>query len=129
MKISKLLYLAIIPLLINPSLNASKDVFADINDTSVYLEQMYPDRACARELRRCEIDNRYLEKELLVMEDELTRARRKIKRMQQRIQDYEYELSLYKNRNPRRPRAHGYDTPSSYQGKGKARSPRKPRNY
>lgn len=127
MKISKLLYLAIIPLLINPSLNASKDIHADINQASVYLTEMHPDRACARELRRCEIDNRYLEKELLVMEDELTRARRKIKRMQQRIQDYEYELSLYKNRGPRRPRAHGYDTPASHPGKG--RSPRKPRKY
>ncbi len=115
MKLSNFLYLLIFPLLMTPSLNASKDSDTQHNIQSVFVEQsLYPnnDRRCARNLRESEAANRYLEKEILVLDDELARANRRIKLMRQKIRDYEYKLDRYQKRSPRRPNAHGYELPS-----------------
>ncbi|MEL6253874.1 MAG: hypothetical protein AAFR87_17835 [Bacteroidota bacterium] len=127
MKLSKLLYLAIIPLLISPSLNASKDSHVETNVQSVFFEEVYEhgkDRKLSRALRECESANRYLEKEMYVMEDELARAKRRMKRMQARIRDYETQLEYYQKRAPRRPRAAGYGD-----GRNRSRNGYKYRNY
>ena len=118
MKLSNLLYLSILPLLLTPSLNASKDSHVETNVESVFFEDILDhdrNRKRSRALRECESANRYLEKEVLIMEDELLRAKRRMKRMKARIRDYEAQLEYYQKRAPRRPRAHGY-------GDGRSRS-------
>lgn len=135
MKLSKLLYLLILPMIMTPSLNASKDSNTKMNIESVFVhefsqedlqEDVYANRRCERNLRESEAANRYLEKEIFIMEDELARANRKIRRMQQRIQDYEFELNRYKKRSPRRPNAHGYNTSRNKGNRKATPAPRTP---
>ncbi|MDW3649234.1 MAG: hypothetical protein R8P61_19355 [Bacteroidia bacterium] len=127
MKLSKLLYLSILPFLITPSLNASKDSQVETNVQSVFFEESFDhdkNKKRSRALRECESANRYLEKELYVMEDNLTRTQRRMKRMQAKIRDYEAQLEYYQKRAPRRPRAAGYGD-----GRNRSRNGYKYRNY
>jgi len=114
MKLSSLLYLLFIPMLMTPGLNASKDSNTETNVQSVYVEEdLFPDRRCERNLRESEAANRYLEKQMYILEAELDRSHHQIEHMEKKIREYEYQMNLYQKKGPRRPSAHGYE-----QGKG-----------